>query len=222
MNTIHLVPDWFYDFGVAFNILFFVIALAVAHYSYKIYKLSYKNEVKFFSLGFGLISLSYLAKTLIFLTTFVEINEKLMGVIIEKLNTWGLFLTYSHLALFIIGIVTITYATLKSNSIRIYLLLLLTSLSSILLTTNKIRSFLALSAIYLLFISYHYGKEYIKYKNFKTSLIFIGFVLLFISKLEVSLSSFYLSYLIEQGIELVAYIFIASGLALVLRKGKKQ
>ena len=222
MNTIYIVPTWFYNFGIAFNLLFFLITCAVAFYSYKIYSLSSKNELKFYSMGFSFISLSYFSKILLFLTTFTEINEKHVGIIIEKLNTTGLFLTYIHLTLFIIGLVTILYATLKTESLRIYILLISASLISIFLTSNKIRLFLALSAIYLLFISYHYGREYIKYKNFKTSLIFIGFVLLFVSKLEVSLSGFYLSYLIEQTIELVAYTFIAFGLALVLRKGKKS
>ncbi len=222
MNAIHIVPNWFYDFGVAFNLIFLVISCSVALYSYKVYKLSSKNEIKYFSIGFSLISLAYLSKVLLFLTTFVSINEKYVGIIVEKLNTTGLFLTYSHLTLFIIGITTILYATLKTESFRIYILLILLSLISIFLTSNKIKSFLSISALYLLFISYHYGKEYIKFKNFKTALIFIGFVLLFISKLEVSISSFYLSFLIEQAIELVAYLFIACSLVLVFRKGNKK
>ena len=222
MPTIYLVPIWFYQFGILINILFTLVAGAVAFYSYKIYSLSCQKEIKLFGIGFLLIALSNLAKVLLFLFSFTNINSKFVGVLLENLNNFGLFLTYSHLALFTIGIVTLVYATLRISYLRVYIMLIASSLIPIFLSANKTKSFLILSAIFLFFIAFYYGKEYIHNKNGKTALIFIGFVLLFLSKSEVSASSFYLAYLIEQATELLAYAFIATSLFLLLKTGRKK
>ena len=222
MPIIHLVPIWFYHFGILINILFTLVAGAVAFYCHKIYSLSCQEETKLFGIGFLLIAMSNLAKVILFISSFSHINSEFGGILVENLGNLGLFLTYSHLALFTMGLVTLAYATLSISYIRVYVLLIASSLIPIFLSTNKIRSFLILSSIFLFFIVFHYGREYIRNKNGKTALIFIGFVLLFLSKFEVSISSFYLNYLIEQISELVAYAFIASSLFLLFKTGRKR
>ena len=62
MFSLFSTPDWFNGIDLVFDSIVLVIALLVAGYSWKVYKTTSENKFGYFSLAFGLISLSFVFK----------------------------------------------------------------------------------------------------------------------------------------------------------------
>ncbi len=63
MYRLFFTPTWFNGWDVVFNIVGLVIALLIAAYSYRLYRINKENKFAYFSLAFALVSLSLLFKT---------------------------------------------------------------------------------------------------------------------------------------------------------------
>ena len=218
MAYLFLVPEWFINFRVIMELLFFVVAGLVSLYSFKIYNLSYQRESRIFGVGFLLISISYLLRAIITIFLFTKLEEGVRGIALENLNLIGTFGVYIHMIIFTLGLITILYTTFKTKCWQVYSLLAVTDLLLLKLSANKTLSFYMFSTILIFYICVHYAKEYIKYKNGKTALIFIAFVLLLLSTIEPIFSNTYNTYVISDVIELGAYLLIALSLFLTIKK----
>jgi len=62
MYRLFYTPSWFNGWDLIFEAVMLVIALLVAAYSWKIYRMSSENKFKYFSLAFLLISLGFVFK----------------------------------------------------------------------------------------------------------------------------------------------------------------
>ena len=62
MFNLFSTPAWFNGIDLIFDSIVLVIALLIAGYSWKIYKTTSENKFGYFSLAFGLISLSFIFK----------------------------------------------------------------------------------------------------------------------------------------------------------------
>ncbi len=200
------------------ELLFFIVGGLVSLYSFKIYKLSYQRESKIFGVGFLLISVSYLLRALITLFLFTKLEEGVRGIALDNLNLIGTLGVSIYMALFTIGLITVLYTTFKIKCWQIYSLLVLISLLIFKLCGNKTLSFYAFSTILLFYICIHYAKEYIKYYNGKTALVFIAFTLLLLSTMGPIFSNTYNAYIISDIMELGAYLLITISLFWTIKK----
>lgn len=219
MEYIYVVPQWFFGFGIAMQLLFAIVTLLVAFYSFKIYRISRQIESIIFGSGFLSISLSYIIKAIASIFVISEIKEGLLGLKIESINGIGSIGVYAHIILYILGLVTISYVTFKIKSKRAYSLLLFTNIAVILMSGDKATAFNLLSSVLIFYISAHYALEYQKSRNPKTLSILIAFIFLFLSGIEYLFSAnIYGNYIISQFVELVAYMLILIGLIATLRR----
>ena len=70
MANLFLIPKWFFGYGVAFELIFAIITLAVALYSFKVYKLSNQNQPKLFGIAFLFFSISYFIQSILLFYNF--------------------------------------------------------------------------------------------------------------------------------------------------------
>ncbi|NQU78304.1 hypothetical protein HQ545_00895 [Candidatus Woesearchaeota archaeon] len=220
MGYLFATPSWFFGIDIALELAFAVITLAVGLYSYKVYKLSGKNQVKTFSIAFSLISVSYLIQSITNFLILSKLNENVCRAFnIASINTLNNIGFYAYMLFFTIGLLTLTHTTLRSKNERIYPLMFAVTFLAILFSTNQLYIFYLLASTLLTYMVWHYFQNYIKNKQTKTLIVLVAFVFLLFGRLHFLVSvNHSLFYMIGHFLELVAYILILINLILVIRK----
>ncbi|MBI2542257.1 hypothetical protein HYV80_06115 [Candidatus Woesearchaeota archaeon] len=135
---------------------------------------------------------------------------------VHSLSNFGI---YSHMILFITGLVTLAYMTLKIKNINAYALFLAAILAVLLLSSNKLYFFYALSSILLIYISFYYLENYLKSRKMSTLIVFTAFLFLLFGKIHFIFSidhgTFYVA---GHLLEFVAYTLILINLIDVIRR----
>ncbi|MEM4755509.1 MAG: hypothetical protein QW594_00030 [Candidatus Woesearchaeota archaeon] len=91
-------PPWFFNYDIVFDFLSALVTFIIAHYAYKIYKISKEQRYKYFSLSFILIGVSFLAKMITYFVIYHPITiSKNLGVAVISYSTGH----YSYLPLMI-------------------------------------------------------------------------------------------------------------------------
>lgn len=220
MTDISFIPNWFFGYGMAFELIFAIITLAVSWYSFQIYKLSEDKHSKYFGFAFLFFSISYFIQFILNIAILFELNEKIINLIeIKDIITLDIFYTLTHMILFTLGLVTLCYMILNIKNKKVYAGMILISLLFILFSVVKINLFYVLSSVLLLFISFYYLRNYIKNTNSKTILMVIAFFCLLIGHLHfIFLMNHQIYYIIGSFLELIAYILILINLLRVIKK----
>jgi hypothetical protein len=223
MHQLYLIPNWFFGYDVCLEILFGIVAAFVASYSLKLYKMTKQREIGLFGTSFVLISLSYFTWSLINLFFVKELNETTRVLIIDKINILNIIGIYSHILLFMAGLITLFYITCKTNDYKLYSALLIISTLTILLALDKPLAIYTLSTIILLFITSFYFKSYRQNKNKKTFAIALSFTLLTLANIFMAISNNnYTTYVITHIAELASFIIILGTMIKTLKHGKKK
>ena len=213
MNYVYLIPNWFFGFDSAMEILFGIITLAVSFVAWKIYRITQEKTVRHFSVGFFLIACSYILWAGINMFVVSKASEGVHLLAWDNLAVMSLLGVYAHMLLLISGLVTLAYTTFKIRNGGVYYIMLGLSLLVIVVSLNKIITFRILSVFLLSFITYYYFIEYLFRQNKKTQRIFIAFFLLLLSNLDFVFSSHsYQAYVLGHFIQLGAYILILMSL----------
>jgi len=224
MAHLYLVPNWFFGISIFLELLFAVVTIAVAYYSYKIYKLSGQRETKIFSLAFLFIAVSYILWACINFFIAAQLNQNLRALDFQEIGRIiGLnqFAIYAFFVFFIIGLITLTYTTLKINNRRTYILIILTSLLGLFLSCNVSLTFYLLSSVLLFLISGYYYEEYQLRKNKKTLITLVAFTCLFFGNLNfIFTANNYVYYVIGHILKLAAYGLILFNLVSIFKKQK--
>jgi hypothetical protein len=224
MTNPFIIPSWFFNYGIIFTLAFAIITLAVGLFAFKIYKLSEQKSAKLFGISFIFISLHYFIQSFLNFSIVSTLNQNICNVMkIENINTLSVLGAYSHMFLFVIGLATLTYMTLKVKNKTVFALILALPLVSIIFSLNKLYLFYAMASIFLIFISIHYLKNYLKNRQVKTLFILIAFIFLLFGNLHFLVSVNHgVYYVIGHFLELVAYILILLNFILVLKNDKKK
>ncbi len=207
--TFYVIPKWFVGFSIIMEILFGIVSAAVSAFGYKIYKISNEKNIKLFSIGFLCISISYLLRAIINLFIVSQISGEIRKFSLDNLQATALIGVYLYMALFIAGLITIFYANIRVNKKESYFLMLGLGLLSVFTYLSHIAAFHLTAVFILLFINYHYAKDYLKNKNHRTLLVFIAFILLLFSHIVTLTAQIQLQeYIISHFLELAAYFLI--------------
>ncbi len=225
MEVLHIMPSWFWGTNLIFECLFFIFAVAISFYAFRIYKFTNQRESKIFGLSFSFLAIAHFF--LIILNSFFlsilqgGFRAVEFGDILGMRNlTAALYICF-----LILGLITLSYMSLKIKSLKTYFLVIILSASFLLLSTNKSLTLYTLSAIFLFFIALYYAQEFKKTHNKNTLLVFIGFTLLFLSNLLFALTANYLlsgAYVLSYLIEALGYASITMSLINVFKYGKKK
>jgi hypothetical protein len=215
-----MVPSWFFNYGMLFELAFAIITLIVGIFAFKIHKLSEQKSAKLFGISFIFISLHYFIQSLLNFSILSTLNQNVCNLMkIDSVNSLNIMGAYSHMLFFIIGLATLTYMTLKIKNKTAYTLLLAITLVSIIFSENKLLLFYATASTFLIFITIHYIKNYLKNKQIKTLFILIAFIFLLFGNLHFIFSVNHATYyVIGHFLELIAYLLILLNFILVQKK----
>ncbi len=213
MTFSYIIPNWFFGFDIGMEVLFGLVTLAVSIFAFKIYKISKEKKIRDFSLGFLLISLAYIIWAVTNLILVKDIGNGFHQLVSVGIPVGYITAIYVHMILFVSGLITLAYVTLKIEKGQAYYLLLSLGLLAIVSSLNKLITFRIVSAFLLIFITYNYLKEYNEKKNKKTFWILTSFTILMISSLDfifVQYNPFF--YVIGHVLELIAYTTMLTAL----------
>ena len=218
------MPGWFVNYNLLIHFVFFIITFLVCFFSFRIYRLSQQRQPKLFATSFLFISLAFLIEAILNLLILFKINENIsLAAKIMSVKLINLVMVNTHLILFIVGLVTLTYMTFKVRSAKIYSLLLIITLLSVFLVSNTLYFYYLLSFILLIYICWHYLFNYLSKKRINSLLVFVAFILLAVGNIPIlfSVMNHETFYVVGHVIELIAYTLILVNLILVQRHEQK-
>jgi hypothetical protein len=223
MGILYKIPSWFLGYSVLFQLVFAIVSVLVAVYAYKIYKVSEEKNIKFFGYAFLLISLSYILWPVINTLAAFPISRNIVAVFLENNELSDAVAIYSHIVLFLAGLVTLVYSTLEKKNFRIYILLSVLLISIVLIALGKANLIYLLFSILIFLTLFHYVRIYIKEKNSKVLLIMIAFAFLFLGTVSLIFSNILdLFYVSGHFFILTAYVLILTRLVINYRKQKRR
>jgi len=220
MTSVFMTPNWFFNYGIIFELVFAIIALIVGLFAFKIHKLTSQKSAKLFGISFIFISLHYFIQSFLNFSIISTLNQDICNIMkIQSINSLNIIGAYSHMLFFIIGLSTLTYMTLKTKNKMTFVIIVVLPLISILFSENKLYLFYAMSSVFLIFITMFYAKNYFKNRQFKTLIVLIAFMFLLFGNLHFLFSvNHALYYVIGHFLELIAYLLILLNFILILRK----
>jgi len=223
MTHVFLVPNWFFYYGIACELIFALVTLIGGIFSFKLYKLCNYYSIKVFSISFLFFSLSYIVQTLINLEILSNISEASFSLTQwNNITSLSIISFYIYISLFILGLVTLTYMTLKERNIKHYALLLVLAFAGVLLSLNKIFAFRLISAILFFFILLHFFKNYAVRKSVNSLLVMVAFFLLMMaSSVYIFALQYSTAYVIGHILEFSAYLLIAINFIMLVKNAKK-
>ena len=172
------------------------------------------------TLGFSFIALSYLSKAFINIFLLKQIQSGVLALSLGELDRLAAFGLHLYISLYLIGVLLLVYMTLKTDNTDLFLLLLALSSLCIWFSRDNLFAFNIVISVLFCILSIYYGKEYMKNKNKRTLMIFLGFVGLLLSGIGFTFATgYYVNYVIAHLLELASYVLIlASIFSLILNK----
>ncbi|VVB80405.1 Uncharacterised protein [uncultured archaeon] len=223
MTHIYTIPNWFFGYDICLEVLFGIIAFFVAFYSLKIYRTTKQREFGLFGTSFILISLSYFIWSIINVFLVQELTESTKVLILNEINLFSVVGIYSHILLFMAGLVTLFYMTCKVEDPKLYSALLLISSLAILFSFDKAMAVYSISSIILVYICVYYLNTFRKNGVGSTLSIFGAFVLLFFANvLMMFTNDSYINYADTHILELASFLIILFTFIRALKYGKKE
>jgi len=174
---------WVFAYDFAFEVVFALITLAIAFFSFKIYSFTSERQLRNFGLSFLSISASFAVLALFNLGLpglITKITSPFLSL--EEGNIVRVVLA-GHMGLYIIGVITLAYMTLKVKSEKTYYLLLALTFLSIIAATHKLYLFYSIASVLFGSVALHYGAHYFRKKSVNKLLVFLGFSALTVANL---------------------------------------
>lgn len=220
MNTIYFSPPWFFGYDITLEFMFAIISLVVSMFAFHIYKMCSQKQAHLFGISFLLISISYFIQTIFNFLIVAKLNEQICGVIkIEDAAVFDALGMYIQIIFMTTGLALLTYMTLKTESPRIFWLIFSLGIMGIFAAKHVLYMYYLVSAVMLIFLSWHFVDNYLKRKKKQTLLIALAFVFLLVRDIQFVFSIDYeLFYVAGRLCELAAYLLILWNFTLVRKK----
>ncbi len=217
------VPSWFSGSSIIIELIFAIVALLVAFYAYKVYRIARQRYTMLFGMAFLSISFAYFIQAILNFLIMKQINSfEVFSTILSPNHCPAFPLSILavglHIFFMIVGISLLAYVTMKERGQRIYVLLLLLSLIGILFSGYLILTYYLLTSAFLLFITLQHFKHHKRHGSTNTLLVFFGFGLVFLGTLQLAIATVLgLFYIIGHLTVLVGYLFLLASLLRVVR-----
>jgi len=227
MTEFYLIPTWFFGFSSLLELFFGLITLGVALYAFYVNRFCDEREIKLFGYGFLAIALSYFSWA--FVNWYVPFKASIQEEIF-RFNNYEMLVSlgvYAHVFLFLIGLVTLVFLTMRREGNRLYSLLVILSFLIIVFSEQKIISFYFVSSLLLFYMIYHYGREFYEEGGKHNALMLLAFIFLFIASVDFTFSAInHIHFVAGHILFLIGYLFILFNLVLMvkpfLRKQKQK
>jgi len=216
-----LQAHWFFGCDVVLELVFAVVALVLAVFAFRVFKITSERSTGFLGAGFLFISISYFFQSALnFLLVykvgampFLTLNDFSYAITLQLIGTLG------QMFFMLIGLVILLYMTFEVNRKSILAIMLLFVIIPLLFTNISFFVFYFISTICLIFVAGHFVKNYLRKKKRLNLVIAVAFVLLAVSGTQFVLSSQGgVLYVFGHLLELVAYLLLLVNFYLVLKK----
>jgi hypothetical protein len=213
-------PAWFSGYDIALEFFFAIMSVSVALFALKVYKATNQKQTRLFGISFMFISLAYLTQALMNIIAFHEATEYVCPVMaMQSIMLYDTIGVFANILLMTIGLSTLTYMTLKTDKVRVLLLLMLLSLTALLTSRDIISAYFMISSLLLAIITWHFIDNHIKQKKKTSLMIMIAFIFLLLGRIHFLFSmNHQMFYALGHMLELVAYLLILWNFYLVLKK----
>lgn len=219
MNSLYIVPSWFAGFDSVLELLFGLVTLVIAFYSYRIYRLSGQRETKLFALAFLSMAFSYLLWPVL---NFFEVIDYrfLIHFLAYGSGAYVLWiLLYAHALLFVLGAATLVYIALGFKSQRVYTLVVSLSLLVVVLSKQPAIAFPFVSALLLFYVCVHYCSEYFKARSEIRGLVLWSFSLIFLGMVQfVFATMHHMPYVIGHILTFTGYLLLCFALIKTIKR----
>jgi len=208
-------------YDIVLECLFGIISLLLALMAFRVYSRTDQRQIKLFGIAFAFMSASYFVQALFNYLIISKTNAAVCSSMILPIFSWYNFLgVYTHIILMTIGLVVLTYMTLKVQKPLLLVMMLIVSLVALFFSEEHFLTvFLILSTVYFVFICIHFVKNYRRNKDRKSLLTALAFLfLLFGSVNFIFCTQGEFFYGVAHVLALVAYLFILGDFYLVLKK----
>ncbi len=194
----------FSQLGIALDIIIFLLTAFITATSYRLYRAFRKRNYLQFSTGFFLISMGYLAITILNIVTFPLMRVSDLGYLsLEGVLTllWYLPVLAGLL------ILTLLYYGVDDRKLQLLLAVLLTV--GFVMGGGAASAFFVFSGLLFLFIALRLFEHYRAAPDTNSLLILLGFSMLFLSKMASG------ALFVHEGVYVGYYLFKVGGAALI-------
>lgn len=213
---VYFGPHWFLGYDVFFELVFALITLGIALYSYKLCKIVKNKNYYHFTAAFMLFSLSYIVRLLINSGIYAQVIPAGNSMGDQWIHFAGFYLSS---ILFLAGTVMLLSTTFsKTRDIRPIVMLFLASVIGFLFAFNKLFYLFSIISVYLLMICWHYFLTYYRKQNLATIMILGAFLLILLGQINYLFRLGSLLYVLGHVFELLGY---ASLLIILIRISRK-
>lgn len=213
------IYSWFLGYDILFEFVFAVISLILSIFAFRIYRITSETKSKLFGISFLLISISYFLQSMFNFLASSSINNSICAVTSISTDIINYYGNYAHFLFMIVGLATLLYMTFNIKHPEVLAFLVILSISSFIMSNNIFYTFYLLSTIYLVFITWHFVKNYFYKKQKLSLLVALAFSFLLFGSIHFFLSvDHQLFYIIGHFLELTAYILLLINFYMVQKK----
>lgn len=201
-TVINDIPRAFWITDAVLEFFANLSALLLTFLSLKAYKFTSERKYGFFSLAFGLISISFIARSLIHIMLYLNLKNQAI------FNLASFYGVTSYIALLLTAYLLLLVLSLEFKNKKIISLLYLLSFFTVFTSQSPISTFNIVSVIILAFITIHFYEIFI-IKGRKSSLaVFFAFLLIALSHFSFVLSDSLLFFLMSHLLQTLAFIVL--------------
>jgi hypothetical protein len=203
-------PEWFFGLDSLFEGFAGIALLLVTLFSFKAYRFTKDKRYRTFGIGFGLMTLGLFSRSITDLLVYFGANAPPALLLAGYASYMGLSL---------VSLVVLFGLTLKAKQKTPLVALMLISIVLVLLSASYRLAFHSASIILLVFITYHFVRNYFQKKSFTALLVCSSFGLLALANIafiiDIVRQKFYI---IGHLIHVISFALLLIALVRVLRR----
>ncbi len=222
MCNVFPIPSWFAGYDLAIEAAIFVLTVLVTFFSYSVFRIAPTKNVKLLCVAFGAFSVAtFMQAAHRFMLLLLGLDGSCKTITLKNLFflTGGYTLIYIILSL--VAIILFLYLTLKARE-RVFWLVFIVSVVSILLSRNVLPVYFALSTIYLAFCALYFLRNAKKVKRSSAISVALAFVFLTIAWASFTFAWVNATFYVYGHIfELIGFVCILANLLMVRHATKR-
>jgi hypothetical protein len=220
MDIVVISPVWFFGYDSIAELISMFITFCIGLYSHKIYKLTGQKKFKYMYLGFVLLGIAFLAKSI---TNWIIYKEWITGALyvgkVVKLYNLYNFGFLLHVLLMLSAYMLLLLLMWDINDERIVSLSFIFILITTLLTQHIFIMFHVTSFILLGYLGWEFWKNARKTKKTTAYTVFGAFVILLLAQLVfIFMDEVRAFYVAGEVVQLVGYLALLVTLLTILKR----
>lgn len=217
MGAIVFGPNWFFGIDSIFEVVSAIVALLIAWFSYKSYKVMKDSKFKSMATSFALIASGLIVKIVTNLSIYAGVKGMNPIEHVELIYEIGYFLArYLYILGLLILLIVIVLKIVDRRNIMLFALM---SLVLIWLSYYSYYVYHGLAATVLVLIVQHFYNNCNAHKTTTARCVFVSFASLLVAHLTFMAVELYRpAYVLAEGIQLFGFLNLAANFLLIMKR----